>query len=73
MARGVDDEVAVAEAYANARSLRADDATAVELARQCYRDLFPGVSEDQVAAEVERIVKPVREAVDAGRSWWAGG
>ncbi|WP_158046440.1 hypothetical protein [Skermanella pratensis] len=73
MARGVDDEAAVAEVYANARSLRADEATAAELARQCYRDLFPHVPDDRVAAEVERIVKPVRDAVDAGRSWWAGG
>ena len=55
MAGGVDDEVAVAEAYANARSLRADDATAAELARQCYRDLFPGVPEDRVDRKSTRL------------------
>jgi hypothetical protein len=72
MACEVDNETAVAQAYANARSLQADEPTAVELARQCYVDLCPDTPADQIAAEVERIVKPVRESIAAGRSWWAG-
>jgi len=59
-------EDAVAEAYRNARELVGSEATAFELARQCYDDLWPGRAGDQIDREVEQIVQPVRTAMAAG-------
>jgi hypothetical protein len=69
MMRHEDEVAAVAEAYRTARELMGSEATAVELARQCYDDLWPGCAGDQVNREVDQIVKPVRAALDARRSW----
>ena len=54
---------------ATPRELMSREATAFELARQCYDDLWPGHPPEQVGREIEQIVKPVRAALAAGRSW----
>jgi hypothetical protein len=64
---------AVAEAYRNARELMGNEATAFELARQCYNDLWPGQPTDHVDRKVEQIVRPVRNALAAGRSCCSAG
>lgn len=69
MVRDVKDEAVVAGIYGSAREARADEDTAFELARQCYDDLWPGLPPDQVTAEVERIVSPVRQAIATGQPW----
>ena len=69
MTRYEDEVAAVAVTYRDARERMGSEATAVELARQCYDDLWPGHSPEQVGREVEQIVKPVRAALAAGRSW----
>ena len=69
MTRYEDEVAAVAVTYRDARELMGSEATAFELARQCYNDLWPGRAGDQVDRGVDQIVKPVRAALDAGRSW----
>ena len=69
MTRYEDEVAAVAEAYRDARELMGSEAAAFELARQCYDDLWPGRAGDQINREVDQIVKPVRTALAAGRSW----
>ena len=67
MTRYEDEVAAVAETY-RARDLKSSEATAFELARQCYDDLWPGHPPDQVGREVEPIVRPVRAALAARHS-----
>jgi hypothetical protein len=69
MTRYEDEVAAVAEAYRSARERTGSETMAFELARQCYDDLWPCHPPGQVRREVEQIVKPVRNALAAGRSW----
>ena len=69
MTRYEDEVAAVAEAYRTARELMGSETAALELARQCYDDLWLGHPSDQVGREIEQIVLPPDIPLKAVRLW----